>query len=334
MIFIRRKLPENEVKLTRRAFAAGLGLAPFVSARHVLANNAELAVSVTNHTEPEACAEKDNVQLDFLSPHVRRMRIRAVHPSYIGSIQHDRADPDWTACDMSGDASFPGRQRQTRIWSNRDFWLVGFTYPNFWREQDVPVRIGNRVERGLHLVQLWMRYRGRPAEILVVYPRDGYWRARPLPFGTLRWTAYGSSFLVGPVETQERPLVVLNEIAFDPQTLSFDLAFARGESARLAFAGIDQNEIKLDVAYSAAMPDRRAFASLRSMYTSDHVADVARVAWRAPGASDWDEAPVLNFSGAPAVTELWAGRRQQSRHNLSAPDMIFSNFALAAPEPT
>jgi hypothetical protein len=194
----------------------------------------------------------------------------------------------------------------------------------------VPVRIGNRVERGVHLVQLWMRDRGRPAEMLVLYPRDGYWRARPLPFGDLPSTVYGSSFLVGPVETQERPLVVLNEIAFDPQTLSFNIAFTRGGSARVAFAGIDQNEIKLDVTYSGEMPGSKPFASLRSMYTSDHIADVARVAWRASGASAWDEAPVLTFSGAPAVTELWAGRRQQSRHNLSAPDMIFSHFASAS----
>jgi hypothetical protein len=322
------------VNLTRRAFVTAVGLAPLAPMRNALAHKEELSVSVTNHTEPEVCAEKDNVQLDFLSPHVRRMRVRAVHPSYIASVGQDHADPDWTACDMSGDASFPSPHRQTRIWSSPDFWLVGVTYPSFWREQDVPVRIGNRVERGLHLVQLWMRYRGRPAEVLVVYPRDGYWRARPLPFGNLRSTAYGSSFLVGPVETQERPLVVLNEIAFDPKTLSFDLAFGRGESARLAFAGIDQNEIKLDVFYATAMPDGRAFASLRSMYTSERVADVARVAWRAPGASAWDEAPVLGFSGAPAVTELWAGRRAQSRHNLSAPDMIFSHFASAAPGPT
>jgi hypothetical protein len=232
------------------------------------------------------------------------------------------------------EASLPGAERQTRIWSSPDFWLVGLTYPDFWREQDVPVRIGKRVERGVHLIQLWMRDRGQPAEVLVVYPRDGYWRARPLPFGNLRSTAYGSSFLVGPIDAEERPLVVLNEIAFDPLTLSFNLAFVRGGSARVAFAGIDQNEIRLDVTYSGAMPDTRPFASLRSMYTSDHVADVARVAWRAPGASDWDEAPVLSFSGAPAVTELWAGRRQQSRHNLSAPDMIFSNFASAASQPT
>ena len=322
------------MNLTRRAFAMGLGAAPFIGTRNALAVGEELAVSVTNHSEPEVCAEKDNVQIDFLSPDVRRMRVRAVHPAYIGSVGLDRAEPDWTSCDMSGDASFPSPEHEARIWSSPDFWLVGWTYPSFWREQDVPLRIGDRIERGFHLVQLWMNYRGQPAEVLVFYPRDGYWRARPLPFGNLRWTAYGSSFLIGPVEIQERPLVAFDEVTFDPKTLSFDLAFARGGSARIAFAGIDQNEIKLDVAYSAAMPERRAFASLRSMYTSERVADVARVAWRAPGASAWDEAPVLGFSGAPAVTELWAGRRAQSRHNLSAPDMIFSHFASAAPGPT
>jgi hypothetical protein len=318
------------VNLTRRAFATAVGLAPFAAMRNGLAQEEELAVSVTNHSEPEVCAEKDNIQIDFLSPDVRRMRIRAVHPAYIGSVGLDRAEPDWTSCDMSGDASFPSPEREARLWSSPDFWLVGWTYPSFWREQDVPVRIGNRLERGFHLVQLWMNYGGQPAEVLVFYPRDGYWRARPLPFGNLRWTAYGSSFLIGPVEIQERPLVAFKEVMFDPKTLSFDLAFTRGGSARIAFAAIDQSEIKLDVTYSAAMPEKRAFASLRSMYASERVADVARVAWRAPGASAWDEAPVMSFSGAPAVTELWAGRRAQSRHNLSAPDMIFSHFASAA----
>jgi len=322
------------VNLTRRTFAAGLGLSPFISTRRALANSEEFAVVVRNHSEPEVCAEKDNVQIDFLSPDVRRMRVRAVHPAYIGSVGLDRAEPDWTSCDISGDASFPSPEREARIWSSPDFWLVGWTYPSFWRAQDVPVRIGDRLERGLHLVQLWMKYRGAPAEVLVFYPRDGYWRARPLPFGNLGWTAYGSSFLIGPVEIQERPLVAFKEVAFDPNTLSFDLAFVRGGSARLAFAGIDQSEIKLDVTYSDSMPDKRAFASLRSMYTSERMADVAHVAWRAAGTSAWDEASVMSFSGAPAVTELWAGRRAQSRHNLSAPDMIFSHFGSTASAPT
>jgi hypothetical protein len=228
----------------------------------------------------------------------------------------------------------PKLQRETRIWTGPDLWLTGITYPSFWRTEDVPLRIGDRVVRGLHLVQVWVRHNGRPAEVLVVYPRDGYWRARPLPFGALQETAYGSSFLVGPVETEERPLVVLSELAFDPQSKTFNLIFERGGSAQIAIAGIDRNEIRLDVAYSREMPERRAFACLRSMYASDHVADVARVAWRAPGVANWSEAAVLDFAGAPAVAELWAGRRTQSRHNLSAPDMVFSHFTAAAAEAT
>ena len=33
------------------------------------------------------------------------------------------------------------------------------------------------------------------------------WRARPLPPANLKWSAYGSSFLIGPIETVGRPLV-------------------------------------------------------------------------------------------------------------------------------
>ena len=63
------------------------------------------------------------------------------------------------------------------------------------------MRVGNRVETGFHLLQLWTRYQERAEEVLVLYPADGYWRARPLPPQNLRWSAYGSSFLIGPVET-------------------------------------------------------------------------------------------------------------------------------------
>ena len=69
------------------------------------------------------------------------------------------------------------------------------------------MRVGNRVETGFHLLQLWTRYQERAEEVLVLYPADGYWRARPLPPQNLRWSAYGSSFLIGPVETAGRPFV-------------------------------------------------------------------------------------------------------------------------------
>jgi hypothetical protein len=39
-------------------------------------------------------------------------------------------------------------------------------------------------------------------------------------------------------------------------------------------------------------------------------------------------APVMDFSRASAA-ELWAGRLVPSRHNTSAPDMVFREFKAA-----
>ena len=75
-----------------------------------------------------------------------------------------------------------------------------------------------------------------PEEVLVVYPQDGYWRVRPLPPRHLGENAYGSSFLVGPVEVGARPFVALSEIAFEPETQAFH-AQVRAGRLRGAQAG-------------------------------------------------------------------------------------------------
>jgi len=66
------------------------------------------------------------------------------------------------------------------------------------------------------------------------------------------------------------------------------------------------------------------------MYVSELNNDVARIAVREPGAKGWREEPIMAFKRSTAV-ELWAGRVIPSRHNASAPDMVFSGFATAAP---
>jgi hypothetical protein len=310
--------------------ASSLCLAPTALAQSAR-DNAEddLQVRIENKSAPELCAEKDNIELDFVSPRVRAMRVQAIHPSYIGMIGSDRWAPDWTSCDLSHDPKFAADARRLTFWETPEFWLVGYTFPSFWRPNDVPVRVGDRVEHGFHLVQLWMTYRERAEEILVFYPPDGYWRARPLPFEDMRWTAYGSSFLVGPVEVQERPIVALKEVEFDPQTRSFTLRFMGGGVGRVRLASIDQDRIVLDVSYSDAMPDNLPFASLRSMYTTQSMSDAALVAWRTKRGHGWQESPVIGFRGAPA-TEIWVGRHMPSRHNLSAPDMAFGRFRAGA----
>jgi len=298
---------------------------PFVPAHGI--DPTELAVDVVNKSTPVLCAEKDNVHLDFVSPTVRRFRIQAAHPSYINTIVVDRFAPDFTSCDMTQDPNFKSdNSRRVTFWETPDFWLVGYTFPSFWRPATVPVRVGDRVEQGLHLVQLWMRHRERAEEVLVFYPPDGYWRARPLPFGEMRWTAYGSSFLVGPVEIQDRPIVALKEVAFDPATKTFTLQFARGGSATLKLSTIDQERIVLDGTTSGPMPGGAPFAAMRSMYITETNSDVAKLTWRGKGAEGWGESAIMPFKSAKA-TEVWAGRSVPSIHNLSAPDMTFSHFS-------
>ncbi|MBV9246243.1 MAG: hypothetical protein JO366_15690 [Methylobacteriaceae bacterium] len=290
----------------------------------------ELAVAVANNSRPELCTEKDNIDLELSSPEVRSFQIQAVHPAYIGTIVADRRQPDFTSCDMSQDPAYFANAKRVTFWETPDFWLIGYTFPSFWRPNTVPFRVGNRVEHGLDLVQFWMRYQERGEEVLVVYPPDGDWRARPLPPPHLRWTAYGASFLVGPVEMQGRPIVALKEIAFDPDTHMFTMTFARGGSATLRIATIDQDRMVIEAALSGDLPPGLPFAALRSMYTTEFNADIARLAWRTKDGAGWGEAPVMMFPGGP-VTELWAGRTLPSRHNLSAPDMAFSLFSAAVP---
>ena len=316
--------------ITRRSCLAGaLGIAAGAGAprlvRAALAAD-EHSVRVSNRSEPVLCAEKDNVDVRLASDRVRSFRVQAVHPAYIGSIVSDRWAPDFTSCDMSSDPSFAAQARRVTFWETTEFWLTGYTYPSFWRPGSVPFRVGDRVEHGLHVVQLWMLHQERAEEILVIYPPDGYWRARPLPPPHMRWSAYGSSFLVGPVEVQERPIVALKEISFDPETRSFTLAFAQGGSATVRLTTIDQDRQVLDVGFDRAVAGEGGFAALRSMYATAFNCDVARVAWRAPGTPGWGEGAIMDWKGGEA-SELWAGRLTASRHNTSAPDMVFGAFS-------
>jgi hypothetical protein len=284
-----------------------------------------LAVEVTNASEPVLCAEKDNVTLNLASPQVKQFRVEAAHPVYIGGLREDRIAPDWSACeDISAATSEVPPARKVTFYEDVDVWLTGFSFANFWRDKDVPVRVGDRVEHGLHLVQLWVRRNERAEEVLVLYPADGYWRIRPLPPTHLGWTAYGSSFLVGPVERAARPTVDIKEVAFDRRTMTFTLVFDRGGKATLKLSQLDRERLAVDVAFDQAISEL-PFATLRSMYVTETNADVARVALREAGATRWREEPIMAFRQGRA-TDVWTGRTIPSSHNTSAPDIVFSRF--------
>lgn len=292
-----------------------------------------LAVEVINRSEPVLCAEKDNVTLDLVSNAVKSFRIEAAHPAYISTIQRDSFEADWTACNMKDDPAFappsaPAAPKRVTLYEEIEFWVVGLTFPTFWRPATATFRVGDRVEKGLHLIQVWMIRPMGGEEVLVFYPQDGYWRLRPKAPAGMAPTAFGSSFLVGPVETEGRPIVRIKEIVFDPKAKSFALAFERGGSATLTISGVDQNRHVLDVALDKPVASG-PFASMRSMYITDFNNDVARVAVREKDAKGWREDGIMSFKKAVA-TDVWAGRTAVSRHNTSSPDMVFSKFSDGA----
>src|SRR5262245_26053614 len=307
----------------RRRFGVFVSTLFFVAINGAHATD-DLSVEVVNASEPTLCAETDNVYLKLVSGAVRRFTVEAMHPAYVGTIVVDRFAPDMRNCDMSADPVHKAEPRRVTIYETNEWQLVGHTFPSYWRPNKVPVRVGDRVETGLHLIQLWTRFAERAEEVLVLYPADGYWRARPLPPAHLRWSAYGSSFLVGSVETEGRPLVDISAIAFDPATRTFRLNFTRGGAATLRLDQLDQDRIALDIALDPPVANA-PFAALRSMFVTEVNNDVAQIGWRSKGSKAWRQEPVMSFRSAEAV-ELWAGRTLPSRHNLSAPDMVFRNF--------
>jgi len=295
-----------------------------------------IAVNVVNESEPVLCAEKDNVAISFASSEVRSFRIEAAHPIYLSSGHRNNWEPDWTACEMSDDPAYTaplGQQRQMMLYRDAGLQIIGHTFKTFWRPATAIVRIGNRVEKNLHLLQVHVRRAGHKEEVLVLYPQDGYWRARPLSPRSL-WatdTPFGSSFLVGPVEMQGRPVVDIEEIRFDPALRTFTLQFKRGGKGTLKLASVDENRIMLDVQFDHGI-DAAPFAMLRSMYITEFNNDIAHIALRERGAKGWREENIMKFDRATA-TDVWAGRRSPSRHNTLSPDLIFNSFQESSATP-
>ena len=300
--------------------------------------NDNLAVRIDNRTKPVLCAEEDNVTLTFQSAEVRRFRIEAAHPSYLGSIRDDNWKADWTDCAFGPTAPKPADAKpsdakpaakpklpeRVTLYEQVDRWLVGLKFPNFWRPAITTVRVGDKVHAGLHLLQLWRVRPNGGEEVLVLYPQDGYWRARPLAPRGRDLTAFGSSFLIGPVETIDRPVVRLSQVTYRPKTNSFRLDFAAGGAADVRIAEVNDRRLALDVAFDRNIA-RLPFSALRSMYVTEFNNDMARVAVRTPNQKGWREAGIMGFEGGLA-SDVWMGRVAPSRHNTSAPDMVFKAF--------
>jgi len=307
---------------------AALGVLIWLVATAGSSAGAQLTVDFVNASRTTLCAEEDNVYVKLLGQGVGSLRISAEHPPYIGSVTEDSTAPDFTRCDMSGDPSFAFVPRTVVLHEDEAMRLVGHTYASFWRPEVVDFRVGNRNERGLHLVQLLRRGPARDVEILVVYPSDGYWRLKPLPPPALADSAYGSSFLFGPIEEGERPFVSIRSIVFEPATMTFRLHFRDGSAGVLTVASATRERTSLSLALDPPVAVGRPFAALRSMFVSTDQADVALASWATEPAGQ-ASAPVLAFGQFRARAARF-GRVEPSRHNLSAPDLVFDAFSAAS----
>lgn len=309
--------------LARLALAGAL-LAP------AAAMAAPVAVTVANHTRPTRCAEEDNVTFTLSAPGVEQLRVEALQPAYVGTIRDNHFAPDFSGCDFSGrgnaaDPRYTFTPRHKVLYQGRRTRIVGITLPSFWRPARVPVRVAGYADAGFHLIQIFRKTHGRFVESMVLYPADGYWRIKPLPAPGLRDSGYGSSFLVGPIRNEGRPVVDIASIDITPAPLSLVLNFVRGGRAVVTVEQIDSTRTALRFTLFPGSGGRGPFAMLRSMYVAPHNADVSEVQWR-DGRNG-----VRRTEPLPAVTTLRAtdvrfGRSVPSRHNTSAPDMRFSDF--------
>lgn len=305
-------------------------------ARPAFAAGNLIAIDVENNLTPTTCAEEDNVSLKLSGTDVARFAVEALPPPYLASLQADRSASDFSGCSFNGGVH-PTDPRHafkaaTRVLFDGAQWrIVGITQSSFWRSQSVPVTLGSRTFRGIHLLQVFKKVDGKPREVAVMYPSDGNWRIKPLPEARFGDGAYGSSMLIGPIETHQRPVVDISSIVVTTLPLSLHLKFKAGGSATVTLGEVSTLRTALDVRLSpltsltSSRRDRRPFAMLRSMYVAPDNADVSEVTWRAPG----DTSP--RTEALPNVTALQArqvrfGRSVPSRHNSSAPDLRFSNF--------
>jgi hypothetical protein len=285
----------------------------------------QTSVTFVDASKPTRCAEEDNIYVKLVAEGIRSLSLSAEHPPYIRAVSTDSTAPDFTHCDMSGDPKFEFSPRTLTLYEDSKIRLVGHTFNSFWRPDIVEVKIGDRRERGLHLLQLLRREAKADIEVLVVYPADGYWRAKPLPPPQLADSAYGSSFLFGPIEEDQRPFVAMSSIEFEPSALRFSIRFRDGSSGVLQVTEASSTRTRLRMTTDRPSLSDRPFAALRSMFVTLDNADASVASWES-GQGGRRTEPIIGFSRFDSTAARF-GRDQPSRHNLSAPDHVFGDFS-------
>jgi hypothetical protein len=292
------------------------------------------AVKVINATRPTQCAEEDNVYVKLEGEGVRKLRIEARHPSYMAKVKVDSYEPDFSNCnfDPEGhptDPKYTFMPKRVVLWESDRFLMIGNTHETFWRPNKVDFKVGSELTREVHLVQVYLKDKDEPKlgrhQFLVLYPPDGYWRAKPIPMLPLNYGVYGTSFLVGPIEEAGRPVVELASVEFVPARMTFVLVYRDGSRGEMKITEVSRERVALDYTHDRSLPDDKPMAAIRSMYVLPDKADTAEVSWRPLRTRARVTRPLPEFTSERAL-EVNFGRSVLSRHNASAPDISFGGF--------
>jgi hypothetical protein len=310
-----------------------LGLAVLSDTATHAQSKSRMAVNVENHSVETKCAEEDNIYYTFrapAAPAIGGFHVEAIGVPYL-PLAKDSTAPDFTDCSFGQDGTSDTHHYApptATLYEDDQYILKAVVYPDFWRPTVVPVKVGKLIQNFLHIVQLWKKTAHGPVEFVAFNPQDGYWRLKTLPPNQMREVAYGSSFLLGPIEISERPFVAYKTVSFDPKTLTFTIEFAKGGTATVALADIRTNHAALDVTFDHVPDAGQGVASLRSMYVSPARSDAAEIRWTAADSAAPQVSGIVAFQSATAVAVTF-GRSSPSQHNTSAPDIAFSAFLPA-----
>jgi hypothetical protein len=281
-------------------------------------------VTVKDKGVKTQCAEEDNVYAVMLAPGVRSFEVEARHPAYAATLKQDTFKPNFTDCTFQPQHDFPLNPRKVILYRDDKVEIRGIEYSSYWRPTLVKVDVAGRKDQGFTLIQLLQKDRGRWQESLVLHAPDGYWRLRPLPLPQFKGAGYGSSFLIGPVEESTRPYVRITEVKIDPKARRFTVLFDKGGQASLTITSLDDHAMKAKVEFDPPVETGRPFVALRSMFVAPDNADTAELHWTAADGQQKTE-PVVGF-GEVMASAVGFQKSMPSRHNTSAPDILFSDF--------
>jgi hypothetical protein len=301
---------------------APLAAAFILNAAPVLA--APALVTVKDKGVKTQCAEEDNVYATLLAPGVRSFQVEARHPTYAATLKQDTFKPNFADCTFQPQHDFPLTPRKVVLYRDDKVEIRGIEYSSYWRPTLVKVDVAGRKDQGFTLIQLLQKDRGRWQESLVLHAPDGYWRLRPLPLPQFNGAGYGSSFLIGPVEESTRPYVRIAEVKIDPKARRFTVLFDKGGQASLTITSLDDHAMKAKVEFDPPVEAGRPFVALRSMFVAPDNADAAELHWTGANGEQKTE-PVVGF-GEVKASAVGFEKSMPSRHNTSAPDILFSDF--------